>query len=350
LRIDSLNIGNFRNIEQACVESGRGINWLFGSNGAGKTSVLEAISVLARGRSFRSGSIAGLIRDEAESLRVRAHTHDPEHQVAVERRPGDWIGRIDRTPCQRMSEFARALPLVLIEPETHQLVEGPPALRRSFLDWGLFHVEQRYLDDWKRYSRLLRQRNAALRGGAMEGVLDSLESAMAAAAVSLDRYRHAYTANLAMSLAEVERELEFRLPRLALRYAGGAEDENGWLALWRENRARDREAGFTRDGPHRSDLKLRMNQRAVAPRLSRGQMKLAAVLLKLAQLALGRGATSPVLLLDDPVSELDADHLERLLAWLEGQPIQVWLTAVEAPPSRPDALFHVEQGKIERMV
>lgn len=350
MRIDSLSIENFRNIEQAELAAGPGMNWLYGSNGAGKTSVLEAICVLARGRSFRSGAVGGLIRDEAEALRVRAHCHDPEHRLAVERRPGDWLGRINRAPCQRLSEFARALPLVLIEPETHQLVEGPPALRRSFLDWGLFHVEQRYLDDWKRYNRLLRQRNAALRSAAMAGVLDALESAMAVAAVALDAHRRDYTGQLAATLTDVERGLEFRLPALALQYRAGADDEAGYAALWREFRGRDREAGFTREGPHRADLKLRMNQRAVAPRLSRGQMKLAAVLLKLAQLALGRGTASPVLLLDDPVSELDADHLARLLLWLESEPIQVWLTAVDAPASRPDALFHVEQGKIERMV
>lgn len=350
MRVATLSIENFRNIESAVLEADGGLNWLYGVNGAGKTSVLEAVCVLGRGRSFRSGTIGSLIRDECDALRIRAGCREPEHRLAVERRTGDWTGRIDGQNCSRLSEFARALPLVLIEPESHLLVEGPPALRRSFLDWGLFHVEPSYLADWKRYNRLLRQRNAALRTSAVSGVLDALEAQMAGAAFALDRHRAAYVQRLASAVADVERAVRFRLPSMALEFRAAASDRAAYEALWRECRERDREAGFTRDGPHREDLRIRMNQRSVAPRLSRGQMKLAAVLLKLAQLVAGGDRTLPVLLLDDPVSELDADHLGRLLGWLETQPFQVWLTAVEPPAARAAARFHVEQGKIERMV
>jgi DNA replication and repair protein RecF len=105
-------------------------------------------------------------------------------------------------------------------------------------------------------------------------------------------------------------------------------------------------------GPHRADLAIRSDGRLAAPRLSRGQQKLVALMLKLAELdALRSGQYSPLLLLDDPVSELDQKHFAQLWEWLTSQAVQTWIAAVEHPPGAPgSAMFHVEQGQIRRMV
>src|SRR6056297_760110 len=107
LLLTSLHIENFRNLDSATLEPVPGLNWLFGEKGAGKTSVLEAIHVLARGRSFRANSISSLIRDGARELRVVACTANPETRAGVERSTSDWTGRINRQPTRKMSEFAR---------------------------------------------------------------------------------------------------------------------------------------------------------------------------------------------------------------------------------------------------
>jgi len=250
-----------------------------------------------------------------------------------------------------MSEFALALPLVLVDPENHLLVEGGPALRRSFLDWGMFHVEPSYLADWQRYRRLLRQRNAAVRDRADPALLAALESPMAESAARVESHRLRYVERLQHHLAELESQLAFELPVLELAYRASAFEAEEYSRLWFEHRARDLEQGFTREGPHRGDLAIRADHRRAAPRLSRGQMKLSALLLKLAQMRLASdGASDPVLLLDDPVSELDAQHLERLLTWITDQRHQSWITAVERPQSLEARMFHVEQGKIRAMV
>jgi len=348
--LSSLVLSNVRNIDSARVEPVPGINWLYGDNGAGKTSVLEAIHLLGRGQSFRTNRMAAVIADNSRQLRIFAHTQDPEHRLGVERSAGAWLGRIDGQPAMKVSAFARCLPLVLIDPENHQLVEGGPALRRSFLDWGLFHVEQSYLGHWRRYSRLLRQRNAALRDHAHDAVLDSIEPLMAQAALEVESRRVSYTHRVMEALRRLEPELEFRLPELQVAYRPVAADEAGYLETWRDSRQRDREQGFTRDGPQRGDLVIRAGDKAVANRFSRGQMKLAALMLKLAQAEVREQGGGPVLLIDDPVSELDGDHLDRLLSWLEQQPLQCWITAVEPGPRDRVALFHVEQGRIGAVV
>lgn len=154
-------------------------------------------------------------------------------------------------------------------------------------------------------------------------------------------------------------ELEFHVETIGLQYRPSAETRDEYQARWKEMRSRDLERGFTRDGPHRGDLAIRAGDRMAAPRLSRGQMKLVALMLKLAQMELARRVDcEPVLLLDDPVSELDAYHLERLLAWLQDQPNQIWITAVDRlddcvgnpEDDRASALFHVEQGQIRAVL
>lgn len=355
MRISHFEIRHLRNLEHASLAPGAGINWFFGANGSGKTSVLEAIHVLARGRSFRAASIASVIGDGASALMVAAKLADPERRVGVERQAGGWRGRIDRAPSQKLSDFARALPLVLVDPENHQLLEGAPSVRRSFLDWGLFHVEQSYLADWKRYSRLLRQRNAALRHGAGAAMFDALEQPMADAAARVEQLRCNYVGRLAGETAELQQALAFRLPEIELEYRPSAGDAQTYVRRWHEGRGRDLDQGFTRDGPQRGELAIRALGRPVGVRFSRGQMKLGALVLKLAQMRVARGTGQlPLVLLDDPVSELDRYHLDCLLEWLAEQPNQAWVTAVEGPGEKPGSppctMFHVEQGKIGAVV
>lgn len=346
-----LQLTDFRNLAECELEPAPGINWLCGDNGAGKTSVLEAVHVLATGRSFRSSRIAPLVRDGCAAFRVVCRTAEPEHRLGVERSAAGWRGRIDGVSTQRLSAFARAMPVVAVHPENHRLLEGGPDLRRSFLDWGLFHVEHAYLDDWKRYSRLLRQRNAALRYGADAALLASLEEPMAEAAAALDRRRQTYLLGLSEELAALEEELAFAVPALDLGYRASCDSAPAYRAQWADARRRDLEQGFTREGPHRADVAVRADDRLAAPRLSRGQTKLAALLLRLAQMRVAaRVDRAPALLLDDPVSELDRGHLERLLGWLATQSNQVWITAVDAPGRSSARVFHVEQGRIRPMV
>jgi len=351
MHITALEIQRLRNLDQVSLQPSAGLNWLYGENGSGKTSVLEAVHVLARGRSFRANTLSPVIQDGSRSLTVFARTGEPEHRLGVERLSGQWTGRFDGASCSRVSDFARRLPLVLVDPENHQLLEGGPALRRNFIDWGVFHVEHSYLEVWRRYARLLRQRNAALRDAAPAAVLESLEGPMADAAETLEHTRSRWVHSLAEVLAVLEPALAFRIAPLRLEYRSSCQSAVDYRETWAANRERDLDQGYTREGPHRAELAVRSGDRPAATRLSRGQMKLAALLLKLAQMKQAHSAGQvPMLLLDDPVSELDRDHLDRLLDWLRQQPYQAWITAVSPAEGVDARLFHVEQGKIRPMV
>ncbi len=352
MSLERLSVVGVRNLASVEIEPGSGLNWLQGPNGAGKTSVLEAIYLLARGRSFRSQKIASVIQHGVDELRVVARRRDSGRRLGMARSSSGWRGRIDGLDSQRLSEFARALPLVLMEPDSHRLVDGGPDLRRQYLDWQLFHVEQGYLDLWRRYARFLKQRNAALKAQAEDAVIDAIEAPMVAAGGGINRARQKQVETIGQVLEQLATELPFRLPgRLSLRYRPGHPTEQDLGEALGDFRDRDRELGYTRRGPHRADLVLSCGERPAAEELSRGQQKLLALLLLLAQLRLliAGAPVAPLLLLDDPVSELDAPHLETLLEWLSVQQVQTWVTAT-LPCPRPASVFHVEQGEIRPVV
>lgn len=345
---------NLRTLEDVDIRPFPAANWLYGENGAGKTSILEAIVLLARGHSFRSPQLNPVLGPAGDRLQVIARLKADsgrEIVLGVERHREGWTGRIDGRPVSRISEFARCLPLVVIEPESHQLVSGGPRVRRQLMDWTLFHVEHTYLDQWKAYARLLRQRNAALRTGAADSVIEALDVPLIRAAGVLDDKRRQLVVRLAETIDRLRETITVRLEPLALSYRGGWPAEQTLAESLARHRATDRERGFTRYGPHRADLQMRIRERLVNERLSRGQQKLVSLLLLLGQHALlARDAgRSPLLLLDDPVSELDAAHLHSLLDWVSELPGQVWITAVSAPGTSWSGLelFHVEQGRVE---
>lgn len=348
MALDLLSISGLRNLAAVELEPGRRLNWLTGQNGAGKTSVLEAIYLLARGRSFRSARTAAVIQHGAACLRVVARRAHDQRRLGMERSAEAWRGRIDGAETHRLSEFAQALPLVLMEPNSHRLIDGGPEGRRQYLDWQLFHVEPGYLEVWCRYARLLKQRNAALKAGSPASVLSAIEAPMILAAESLNALRERQVAAISVRVELLAEQLSLRLPGvLGMSYKPGHPRDQALAEALPAFRERDRELGFTRRGPHRADLVLHCAGRAAAEVLSRGQQKLLALLLLLAQLRLVVEAapSAPLLLLDDPVSELDTGHLATLLDWVRDQPVQTWVTATQEGPAGA-VVFHVEQGKI----
>ncbi|MFW5815414.1 MAG: DNA replication/repair protein RecF [Wenzhouxiangella sp.] len=351
MSLERLHIEGVRNLSPAEIRPGAGLNWFFGPNGAGKTSVLEAVFMLARGRSFRSHRIASVIQHGQGRLRVVAQRSEDRVTLGMERSADAWRGRIGGRESLRLSEFAANLPLVLMQPDSHRLVDGGPEHRRQYLDWQLFHVEPGYLATWQRYARYLRQRNAALKSGASDAVLLALEQPMAEAGERVNAFRSGRVETTRRLIEELASTLGIHLPgEIALRYRSGYPSEDGLATALLDSRSRDRDQGFTRQGPHRGELVIQCAGQAAAQELSRGQQKLLALLLQLAQLgALAGGGVRPLVLLDDPISELDDRHFGLVLDWLEAQPVQSWVTAT-VPCPRTAQVFHVEQGAIERML
>jgi DNA replication and repair protein RecF len=356
-----LTVADLRNLGAVELHPDPGLNLVLGDNGAGKTSLLEAIHLLAYGRSFRGRVRDGLVRTGAGALEVFAEWQEPRGRRRAGLRHGGqaWTGRLDGAPVEQLGDLCAALAAITFEPGSHALVTAGSEARRRYLDWGLFHVEhdgqEAFRPVWRRYARALKQRNALLKQRAPAAQLDAWDAELVQAGEPLDRQRRAYVERLQPLLAGLTGEL---VPQLG---EGRFEYRPGWradqlpladaLLLARE---RDLAAGFTSVGPHRADWRIEHARRPGGEALSRGQAKLAALACLLAQAGdfAARRGHWPVFLLDDLTAELDRDHQERLLARLRASGAQVFVTGTEAPRGLEatgwvPAVFHVEQGRIE---
>jgi DNA replication and repair protein RecF len=349
MALAELRIENLRCIESATLTFSPELNLIAGENGAGKTSILEAIFLLGRGRSFRTRSSERLIRYQQPRLTVFGRTSDePPKQAGIEiAADGGTRARINGENAQSLLELSGVFAVQAIDPEIHKLVDQGPERRRRWLDWLVFHVEPSFGANWARYNRALKQRNAALKSAA--SAIDAWDTELIRSGEEITHARR--------------RALERLLPKLAETFERFGELDvtptftTGWAAdtsladSLSTHADRDRARGVTTAGPHRADIALLRHHRVARETLSRGQQKLTAVAMIVSQLRLLREdlGLRATLLLDDPAAELDEKNLRRLfqeLASLECQMIATSLTPETALFQAPKATFHVEQGRV----
>lgn len=351
MRVKSLNINNLRNIESTQITPSPCLNCFIGDNGAGKTSVLEAIAVLSKGRSFRSGQISSLIGPNSKNFQVVATIESQSgesDQMGMERGSGHWTARHNGQDVTQLSELTQLLPHVLLEPSSHTLVSGPPDGRRKYLDWGVFHVEHDFLTLWRRYNRVLKQRNAALRQTNVM-VVESLDPQFAALGEQLHEAREKHAKSLHDILQQKLSLFNETLEGICLTYRKGWSGDSLEEAI-QNSRPRDLERGATGPGPHKADLYLALDGVSAKERLSRGEQKALTAAMMMAQAELiCLSGEKPILLLDDLSSELDESHMKNVLAAGLKLGVQIWITGTAMTPALSSCeaeskVFHVEQG------
>jgi len=346
-----LEIDDFRCLERVRLGLDPRYNLFVGPNASGKTSLLESIFFLGRGRSFRTRRLDRLVRQGQDAFQLVGWV-ERENRTTVlgiggSRRSTEI--RVGGSAAAGAGELALHFPPQVIDPEIHKLLEEGPHRRRRFLDWGVFHVEPTFLETWQRYHRALRQRNAALKPGSDLASARAWEPEIVAAGQRLDEIRRSYLELLEPTLEEFGLRL-LGLPVSLGYHPGWASGESFAEALAR-SAERDQRHGITHVGPHRADVTARVDGHVARERVSRGQQKLLAAALTLAQLAVQetRSPGSGALLLDDPAAELDAANLSRLLQLVRELDVQLFVTALrpDLPGlGTPGRLFHVEQGRV----
>lgn len=356
MQLTRLDIRRLRCLEQVEFHPAPGLNLITGGNGAGKTSLIEAVHLLGYGRSFRGRVRDGLIRSGSPNLELYAEWLDGRgrpRRAGLRHTGGDWEARLDGAPAPSLTELCAELAVVTFEPGSHELIAGGAEHRRRFLDWALFHVEPSFLPVWRRYARALKQRNALLKRQPAAAALAPWDRELAEAGESLSILRADYLARLEPVLVATAGEFLPELGAAGLRFLPGWRREDSSLEdallLARE---RDLVQGYTTQGPHRADWRVDYLALPGREALSRGQEKLTALACVLAQaraFAADRGEW-PLVCLDDLGSELDRPHQHQALVSVLASGAQVLLTATEAPELpegvRANARFHVERGQL----
>lgn len=319
--IEELKLKNFRNYRELTLCPHPGVNLFFGRNGSGKTNLLEAVHYCSLGRSHRISSDANVVKNgEAfASSSVSVQNALGKREITVRFHPDEALKKsilIDRKKIAKFSDMMGCLRCVIFSPEDLGLIKEGPSLRRRYLDMMISQINRGYFIALQQYKTGMDQRNAVIRNIRMNGsgdatVLTAFEEAMAAPAEVIVRERRKIVSLLSESAQDTYRRISDTDETFRVSYHSSVKEETEigetLCRLFRENREDDIRMGFTSVGPHRDDLSLTLNKNQMKQFASQGQIRTAALSMKLSQMQILRDLSGeePVLLLDDVMSELD---------------------------------------------
>lgn len=357
MRISLVEIKNFRNLSSVMIQPKTGVSIFYGENGSGKTSFLEAIYYLFRGQA-RSRNLLNIISHGRDGFIIhcmlKAHGGD-NIPIGVERKIDGFNSlRVGSKDVNNQAEILSILPIQLINPGAYLLLESTET-RRKYLDWGLFHVEPKFISFWRQMKHIVQSRNALLKSRSLEQI-PLWNDRLVEVSVFLHKTREKYIKDLQEVFSKI---IADQLPNrnIVIKYEPGWDIDQSLLVLLEEKLNRDLVFGYTVNGPHRADLKFYDGDKLAFDVLSRGQQKVLVVSLLLAQglLLFQQTGKHCLYLVDDLPSELDITHMSGVVKLLTKMEAQTFITTIDAEhllqcfkndKAEEPGLFHVEQGVV----
>jgi len=357
-----LKVSNLRNLGSVQLNPAPSLNFIYGANGSGKTSLLEAIYLSATGRSFRSSKLKPVVSFQSSSFVIYSEVsiNDSDFKIGLERgEKGVSTTRVNGRNLTSAAQLASLLPVQLLDAHSFDLIEGPPKSRRGFLDWLVFHVKPTFLPLWKAYRTALKQRNSLLRRDRIDPFeLDPWELELCNSAAAIDSLRADCFGKLKLIFNDVIHDF-LPLEGIEITYYRGWEPKSSLKTVLNAGKDRDQKLGYTWYGAHKAEIKIKINGLAADQALSRGQQKLLICALKI---SIGRAFTELMgqqclYLVDDLPAELDKSNQKRLAKWLMDINAQVFVTAVEqesllaawaGTENTGISMFHVEHGVVKQ--
>ena len=356
MSLTRLDIYSLRNIQQESIKPISGINFFYGENGSGKSSIIEAIYILGRAKSFRSKSIKSIINFSKDELIVSAKKKELNglsSYIGVLLNDKKIQCHINHQLTKRRSELAYKLPIQIIHPKSFELLDSGSQIRREFLDWGVFHDNENFLLVFSKFKTTLIQRNSLLKSKKIQHI-DVWNKEFIYYGTIVNQYREIYIQKFKPIFLNIL-EYFFQIENIDLKFLPGWDISLELDNILLSNLEKDLRYGFTQNGPHRGDFQISMNNRLIKDVVSRGQLKLFVITLKLAQmqLLLNEQINKGCFLIDDFSAELDLENREKLLLYLSNMNCQVFITATEISEfgnlSKINnyKMFHVEHGTIK---
>lgn len=349
-----LYLRDFRNYTEEVVEFANGINAIYGGNGQGKTSLLEAIYCLVAGRSFRTTRLSDLVGWGAASFSLEAHfiRHGVEQRLRL---TSDGKAKqifYNNTEQRSWSGLLGMFPGVVMTPDDNALAKGSPQVRRRFLDLQIAQVDPLYIHHSMRYQRALKQRNSMLKAKCFDAI-DSWEAILAASGAYIAVKRSIAVIDLNDKVQRLYQAIAADEALLLLQYRTGGDDhdihsaEDHYLRLYRRQRAREASVGYCLVGPHRDEMIITLNGQEVRYFASEGQQRSCVAALRLAEWLRMKNLTkaSPLMMIDDFGIGLDGSRRERLIE-LTATLGQVMLTSVD-PALQASQVIHIDHGSVQ---
>lgn len=356
MQITRLNIERVRNLRTVALHGLQPFNVFYGQNGSGKTSILEAIHLLATGRSFRTHIPKHYIQTDTQDAIVFAQSNSKK--IGMQKLlSGEQLIKVNGDNIATQGQLAKILPLQLIDPQSTDIIDHGAKPRRQLLDWLMFHVEPEFYHAWQYYSRALKQRNSLLKTRRNLSLVD-LEPWNKMLSDYGEMLHSQRVSIVEQWKGFFEQDLKHLLPdsEVQLEYSPGFHTEFGLLNDLQSHHQKDLERRYTEYGPHKADLRLKTSLGDADVVLSRGQKKLLIIALKLSQIAMLHACNKEtVVLLDDLTAELDLTAQQRLIERLSQLGSQVFITTLEYESVKNHLhdlsisyqLFCVENGQVQ---
>lgn len=354
MQVFRIKTSQFRNLADLDLEFSPHFNFIYGTNGSGKSSLLEAIYFLSLGRSFRSVLASRAIHYSANQFNLfSVILGEVPITLGLEKtRQGKTRIKMGNNT-HSVSELAKLLPIQLVSPNSYHLLNGGPKVRRQFIDWGVFHVEPHFFSVWQKFQQIVKQRNAALQKQELADQIKAWDSQLTTFSIEITRMRENYLQLLTPLITELMGEL-VNLEGLVIDFYQGWDKQHSLELVLQRSFCRDSNLGYTQYGPHRADLLIKIHNNPAHEVLSRGEQKLLAYALQLAQgLLLKKVANkSCIYLFDDLFAELDSVRQGFLIALLNRLESQVFITVIDSALIQQlsnkvsGKTFQIEKGKV----
>lgn len=357
MRIKNISINHCRLLNLISLELSPDLNLIIGPNASGKTSLLEALNILSKGRSFRTSHIDEVISDDETTIVVAANVVDEKQDISrigIEKSKNKTKIRINKQDIYSQAELSSHLPITVIHPNSIDLITGSPAIRRSFIDWIAFYIFPDFHIQWKKYQHILKQRNICLKHNKHAYGIDKWTEELVLVQPIIIEYREKVISQLQPALTNIsdkilnglEVTVEFKngFPK------GTVINHKNLIDFYKSKEEYDFKFKRTSSGSHKADFTILLNGIPAVECASRGQLKLLAICLLLAQsncisdTKTGDG----ILLIDDLAAELDSSNKEILLKYLSQLNKQLIITSTNLIKiSNVDTkVFHVKHGSI----
>ncbi len=332
MSIEHLHVHSLRAFHKAKFTFHPKFNYIFGGNGSGKTTILEAIYLLGSGHSFKTREISPLVQHGQTRLVIYGKSIENTFSIAKSV-DSPTIVKINGQTCMSASQLAYLLPCQVYYQDIFQIMDSGPGVRRSMIDWGMFHVKHNYLELWKRYKQILKQRNSLLKKRPSSEVLAPWDNQLASVGEQIANMRGIYIEKLALAYQQVLEKLS--AVKINLTYNKGWDKKGSGISLKESlstNHEKDIHRGFTSVGIHQAEILVESDESQAKKILSRGQQKIALIALKLSQCQLLTKRC--IHLMDDIFAELDAKHQEKLAEYIRQSDDQYFITILENDKSK----------------
>ncbi len=352
--IKNLNLQNFRNYDNLNIEFSPKMNIIYGHNGQGKTNIVEALYFFQSGKSFRCLKDKEAVKFGEDYFKIQAffETNQGQSDALVFVQDKKSV-RLNGVQLEKLSELVGEYNMVIFTPDYLNLIKDGPGVRRQFIDSFISQIKPTYFKNLISYYRVLKQRNNVLKqkNKNMLSTLDIWDEKLALLGVKINKMRSSAIDKINETINIVGAE-SFITEKIKLIYTpsvkGDFEDKENFLYQLSSSRERDLEKGITLTGPHRDDFEIFMNDINIKKYGSQGQMRSCVLKLKLSECEIIKEKTgdTPILLLDDILSELDIERRKFFLENIKDKQVIITCTEKENISFENCFVFRVENGKV----